>query len=110
VSYAALDAIFLGVAVVVGVVAVAVEARAVDGGVAAVARRWWAPAVIAGVTVLVLTAVFDNVLIAAGMFSYARAHISGLHIGAAPVEDFAYPIAGLILLPSLWSLLRGRRR
>jgi lycopene cyclase domain-containing protein len=110
VSYAALDAIFLAAAVVVGVVAVALEARTTHGGVAAVVRRWWAPALVAGVTVIVLTAIFDNVLIAVGMFSYAREHISGLHVGAAPVEDFAYPIAGLILLPSLWSLLRSRRR
>ncbi|MFW6599348.1 lycopene cyclase domain-containing protein [Propionibacteriaceae bacterium Y2011] len=58
---------------------------------------------------VVLTAVFDNVMIAVGLFAYAEEHISGWRIGLAPVEDFAYPIAGLLLLTSLQHLLRRRR-
>ncbi|MFC7789229.1 lycopene cyclase domain-containing protein [Microbacterium sp. MAHUQ-60] len=60
---------------------------------------------VAAVIVLALTAVFDNVMIAAGLFAYSDAHISGIRIGAAPVEDFAYPLAAVILLPALWSRL-----
>ncbi|QMU95885.1 lycopene cyclase domain-containing protein [Microbacterium esteraromaticum] len=64
-------------------------------------------AVAAGVLVL-LTAVFDNVMIAVGLFDYSSAHISGIRIGAAPIEDFAYPLAAVILLPALWSRLRRK--
>ena len=44
---------------------------------------------------VVLTAVFDNVMIAAGLFDLRPAtHLAGLRIGLRPVEDFAYPLAG----------------
>lgn len=56
----------------------------------------------------VLTAVFDSVMIAAGLFTYAEEHLLGLRIGLAPVEDFAYPLAAAALLPALWTAL-GRR-
>ena len=62
---------------------------------------------LAAVALLILTTVFDNVMIASGLFEYSDAHISGLRIGVAPVEDFAYPLAGVILLPALWSLFGG---
>ncbi|MFC4553736.1 lycopene cyclase domain-containing protein [Georgenia faecalis] len=66
-------------------------------------------AVVVTVAVLVvLTAVFDNVMIAAGLFDYASEGRSGLAVGRAPVEDFAYPVAGALALPALWHLL-GRR-
>lgn len=74
-----------------------------------VRRRESAPSLgaltIAAVIVLALTAVFDNLMIAAGLFAYSDAHISGIRIGAAPIEDFAYPLAAVILLPALWSRL-----
>lgn len=57
-----------------------------------------------------LTAVFDTVMIGAGFFSYADAHLAGPRIGLAPIEDFAYPVAGAILLPALWLALRARSR
>ena len=64
---------------------------------------------ITGVVLLVLTAVFDNVMIAAGLFWYNPERISGAFIGRAPLEDFAYALAAVLLLPALWMLL-GRHR
>jgi lycopene cyclase domain-containing protein len=58
---------------------------------------------------LVLTAVFDSVLVGTGIVAYDRSRILGARIGAAPVEDFAYPIAAALALPALWHLLRRRR-
>ncbi len=114
-TYWALNAVFLGVVAVVGVVAILV-ARA-----RARARRqpgeradaWVAGAI--GTTlgiVLVLTAVFDNVMIAIGLVGYDEGAISGAFVGIAPLEDFAYALAAVFLLPSLWVLLgaRGGRR
>ncbi|WP_423463604.1 lycopene cyclase domain-containing protein [Promicromonospora sp. MS192] len=83
--------------------------------VAVVARRagaptagWRALALAAG-ALLVLTAVFDAAMIAAGLFTYAGEHVSGLRLGLVPVEDFSYPLAAVVLLPALWSLLGGGR-
>lgn len=58
---------------------------------------------------LALTAVFDTVMIGSGLFHYADQHLVGIRIGLAPIEDFAYPLAGALLLPALWALLRRRR-
>ena len=79
--------------------------------VAVIARRApsWRGIGLAAIVVLILTAVFDNVLVATGIVGYDPALISGAKVGVAPLEDFAYAIAALILLPSLWSLLSRRR-
>ena len=63
-----------------------------------------------GLTVLcivILTAVFDNVMIANGIVAYDLAGRSGWGIGLAPIEDFGYPLAAALLLPSLWALTGG---
>jgi small toxic polypeptide LdrA/B/C/D len=75
---------------------------------AAFRRRAVAVAVAAGV-LLVLTAVFDSLIVGTGIVAYDDAHRSGWAIGLAPVEDFLYPIAGVLLLPATWSLLVRRR-
>jgi lycopene cyclase domain-containing protein len=98
VTYWALNAIFLAMVAVVAIVAV-VSRRA---------PRWMAVLIAMG-TLLVLTAVFDNVMIAASLVGYSGARISGVFVGRAPLEDFAYPVAAVVLLPSLWTLLSGRR-
>lgn len=57
----------------------------------------------------VLTAAFDNLMIGAGLFHYDATQLLGVSVGLAPVEDFAYPLAGALLLPALWEFLRSRR-
>ena len=71
------------------------------------APRWRAVGLTAFV-VLLLTAVFDNVLVGVGIVGYDRDLISGVFVGVAPIEDFAYAVAAIVLLPSLWSLLSPR--
>ncbi|WP_150307482.1 lycopene cyclase domain-containing protein [Planctomonas psychrotolerans] len=61
------------------------------------------------VLLLVLTAIFDNVMIGVGLVGYDPDTLLGVYIGIAPIEDFAYSIAALILLPATWYLLRRRR-
>lgn len=53
----------------------------------------------------VLTAIFDNVMISAGLFTYPEPLISGIRIGLAPLEDFAYPLCLAFGLPALAALL-----
>lgn len=94
-TYLLLNAPFL---TIVGVVAVA----------AVLARRspHWKAVGLAAILMLTLTAVFDNVIIGTGIVAYDDSLISGVRIGIAPIEDFAYTVAALVLLPSVWELLR----
>ncbi|WP_121254910.1 lycopene cyclase domain-containing protein [Nocardioides ferulae] len=71
-------------------------------------RRWWGATLVTAAALVVLTAVFDNVMIAADLFRFDEDALSGVHLGLAPVEDFAWPLASVALLPALWLLL-GRR-
>jgi lycopene cyclase domain-containing protein len=70
------------------------------------------PAVLGTLAVLlVTTAVFDNIMIGVGLLvAYDDDLISGIRIGVAPIEDFAYAIAAALALPALWVLLPARRR
>ncbi|KQQ95524.1 hypothetical protein ASF62_03135 [Leifsonia sp. Leaf325] len=68
------------------------------------------PIALTVVVLFVLTAVFDNIMIAVGLMVYSDAGRSGVDIGLAPIEDFAYPLAGALLLPSIWVLLSRRER
>jgi lycopene cyclase domain-containing protein len=58
---------------------------------------------------LVLTVIFDNVIVGTGIVGYDPARILGWRIGTAPIEDFAYPVAAALALPALWTLLGPRR-
>ncbi|WP_287931146.1 lycopene cyclase [Arthrobacter sp.] len=61
------------------------------------------------VVLVVLTGVFDNLMIGSGLFGYAGDALAGAHVGLAPVEDFAYPAAAALLLPGLWLLFTRER-
>jgi lycopene cyclase domain-containing protein len=97
-TYWALNAIFLGVVAVVAVASIATRR----------APRWLAVLLACGI-LLVVTAVFDNIMIGIGLVGYDRQLISGVFIGRAPIEDFAYAVAAVVLLPSVWTLLSPRR-
>jgi lycopene cyclase domain-containing protein len=98
-TYWALNAPFLGVALLVALAAV-------------LARRapLWRVLGLTALGVLILTAVFDNVLVGSGIVGYDAARISGAFVGVAPLEDFSYAIAAVLLLPSLWMLLPARKK
>jgi lycopene cyclase domain-containing protein len=91
-NYWQLNAIFLAAVAAVAIIAV-IRTR----------RPWLAVLITLGI-LLVVSAVFDNVMIGVGLVGYDRAKISGAFIGIAPLEDFAYAIAAAVLLPSLWIL------
>ena len=63
---------------------------------------------VAAVVLVALTAVFDNLMIAAGLFTYPPEHLSGLRIGLAPLEDFAYPVCAAFGVPAIYELLARR--
>lgn len=98
-TYWLLNLPFLGVVAVVAIAAI-------------LSRRTprWRAVGLTAVVVLVLTAVFDNVLVGTGIVGYDRSLIGGVLVGVAPIEDFAYAVAAIVLLPSLWHLLANRAR
>ncbi|GLJ78959.1 lycopene cyclase domain-containing protein [Microbacterium imperiale] len=65
---------------------------------------------LAAVGLLALTAVFDNVMIAVGLFTYPEVHLSGIRVGLAPIEDFAYPLCAAFLVPAVATLLERPER
>ena len=61
-------------------------------------KTWW----LMLLALIILTAIFDNLMIWAGLFSYNPIMISGIYVGLAPIEDFFYAILAAILVPILW--------
>jgi lycopene cyclase domain-containing protein len=98
-TYWTLNAIFLGV--VAAVVLAAILRRR--------SPRWRAVGA-ASIVLLITTAVFDNVMIGVGLVDYDPARISGAFVGIAPLEDFAYAVAAVVLLPCLWMLFTPREQ
>lgn len=95
-SYAALAGLFLLVPLVVLLLAAVLRRPG---------RRWWLTTAVTLAVLLVLTVVFDTVMIAADLFRFAESDLLGIRIGLAPLEDLAWPLAAGLLLPSLWLLL-----
>lgn len=78
---------------------------------AAIAMRrapQWIPWIISATVMVILTAVFDNAIIGFGIVDYDESLISGVKVGLAPLEDFAYTLAALLAIPALWHVLEKR--
>ena len=81
-------------------------------------RRWWLATAATALALVLLTVIFDNLMIAADLFRFDEAQLSGIRIGLAPLEDLAWPVAAAATLPALTLLLdldhpratRGARR
>lgn len=67
------------------------------------------PLVLTALALVALTAVFDNVIVGLDIVAYDDAKISGLLVPVAPIEDFAYALGAVLLVPALWTWL-GRRK
>ncbi len=66
------------------------------------------PLFITGVVMLLLTLIFDNVIIGTGIVAYDPSKLSGILLGFAPIEDFAYTLVALVLTPSLFEFFRKK--
>lgn len=88
----------------VTVVVTAIAARRPGG------RERLIASTVAAVVLLVLTAIFDNVMISSGLVAYPAGTSSGITIGVAPIEDFSYAICAAYLVPAVFALLPDRSR
>ena len=95
-TYSLLNTVFLVVA--------AASALAVLRG-----SQWLTVAKVLG-PMLLLTTVFDNLIIASGIVAYDPKNISGIKIGLAPVEDFGYTFAVALLMPAIWFFVEKRNK
>lgn len=99
-SYLALNAIGLLVAGIVAAVLILRTPR--------VMRPRPRSVLLTQVVLLLLTALFDNVIIGVGLVDYDPRTLTGIMIGVAPIEDFAYSIAAGLCIPALWQYLSTR--
>lgn len=95
-SYAALAGLFVAGC---GAVAVLASVRC------ALSARWWLSTGITIAILLVLTVVFDSVMIQADLFRFDEESLIGVRLWHAPVEDLAWPVAAGLLLPALRELV-----
>ena len=63
------------------------------------------PVLLSLAVVLLMTAVFDNVIVGLGIVDYDPLRILGARLGVAPIEDFGYAIVGAFGIPALWNRL-----
>lgn len=61
---------------------------------------WWT-----GLVLIALTVVFDNIIVGVGLVDYDPKLILGIRIPVAPVEDLAYTVGAVMLVPALWTWL-----
>ena len=88
------------------------------GGVAALGAWFWLkqqrPTLLAAAATVILVFLIaiagDNFIIGNGIVAYHAEKLAGAYLGVAPIEDFAYTIASVILVPAVWLLAkRGRK-
>ena len=70
--------------------------------------RWWLDTGITIGALVVLTVVFDSLMIQADLFRFDEDSLLGARVWHAPVEDLAWPVAAGLLLPALRELLSHR--
>ena len=68
-------------------------------------RPWW----LTLIALLVMTAVFDAMIIGVGIVDYDRTKLIGLYVGNVPVEDFFYAILAVMIVPVLLNRMENKR-
>lgn len=68
-------------------------------------RPWW----VTLIALLIMTAVFDAMIIGFGVVDYDRTKLLGLYVGNVPVEDFFYAVLSVVIVPVLWRRLEFKR-
>lgn len=94
-NYLALNAVFIGISLF---------------ALLLVPKNRWPAYLVGLLPMLVLTAIFDNAIVTSGIVAYDPTKISGLMLGAVPVEDFAYTIAAVAIVPSVWTAVLNRKK
>ncbi len=59
---------------------------------------------------LTVTLIFDNVIIGLGIVDYDINKLSGIYLGLAPIEDFAYTVVSVVAVASIWHKMTGSKK
>jgi len=59
---------------------------------------------------LLLTTIFDNIIIGLKIVDYDQSKLSGWFIGLAPIEDFAYTVVSVLAVATIWNKLTGNKK
>jgi lycopene cyclase domain-containing protein len=59
---------------------------------------------------LLVTLVFDNVIIGLEIVGYDKTKISGILLGLAPIEDFAYTVVAVLAVSTIWTKLTKEKK
>jgi lycopene cyclase domain-containing protein len=108
-TYPLLAGILVVLAGVAWAARVVVVSRGTDPGARGAWVRTTARRTARVMAVLVaMSAVFDNLMILAGFFTYTPEKISGVSIGVAPLEDFSYPVAAALIVSAVMAVRPSR--
>ena len=72
--------------------------------------RYGVAVLLAGVTLTVMTIFFDSLMIASELVTYDSVHLTGIYVWLTPIEDLAWPLAAVLVLPALWTVTAPRGR
>lgn len=61
-------------------------------------------------SMLLLTLIFDNVIIGLDIVAYDPQKVSGVFLGLAPIEDFAYTVVAVLAVSSIWNKMTGTKK
>lgn len=64
-------------------------------------RPWKLTVAVASV-LFILTIIFDNLMVWAGLYEFGHATTVGLNLGRIPVEDLFYPLFTALVVTSFW--------
>lgn len=59
---------------------------------------------------LLVTLVFDNIIIGLEIVGYDKTKISGILLGLAPIEDFAYTVVAVLAVGIIWTKLTKEKK
>jgi lycopene cyclase domain-containing protein len=58
---------------------------------------------------VLVTLIFDNLIVALGIVDYDTDKISGVLLGLVPIEDFAYTVVSVLAVSSIWHLMTRKK-
>lgn len=59
---------------------------------------------------LLVTLVFDNIIIGLEIVGYDKTKMSGILLGLAPIEDFAYTVVAVLAVSIIWTKLTKEKK
>ena len=68
-------------------------------------RNWWVLLTV----LLLLTAVFDSMIVYFEVVGYDSSKLLGVYVGYAPIEDFFYAILAAVLVPWAWNRFGAKK-